>query len=158
MSANPNSMSILDLITANSIVVPLAAENKQEAIDLMVDHLGKIEGLKDIEEIKHLVWSRENQRSTGIGNGLAIPHGKCDSIAKLMLVIGVLADPIEFDAVDDRPVKMIALLLSPTNKIAEHIQALGKVSRLMNDGEFRDTAYCCQSPEELFELVRNACQ
>ena len=151
-------MQILDLITTNSIVVPLAAENKQQAIDLMVDHLGKTESLKDLDEIKHLVWARENQRSTGIGNGLAIPHGKCDSISKLMLVIGILDDPIDFDAVDDQPVKMIALLLSPTKQIAEHIQALGKISRLMNDGEFRNSAYCCQSSDELFELVRSACQ
>ena len=157
MSANPNSMSILDLITADSMVVPLAAATKQEAIDALVEHLGRIEQLADLEEIKHLVWTRENQRSTGIGKGLAIPHGKVDSISRLMLVIGVLAEPIEFEAVDDKPVKMIALLLSPTKKIAEHIQALGKVSRLMSDDGFRDSAYGCQSSEELFELIRGAC-
>ena len=66
-------MSILDLITANSMVVPLAAGSKQEAIDFLVEHLGRTEQLSDPEEIKHLVWTRENQRSTGVGNDLAIP-------------------------------------------------------------------------------------
>ena len=103
MSGNPNSMSILDLITAESMVVPLAATDKQQAIDNLMDHLGTTSNLKDIEELKHLVWTRENQRSTGIGNGLAIPHGKCDSISKLVLVIGVLEEPIEFDSVDGKP-------------------------------------------------------
>ena len=158
MSASPNSMSILDLITNESMVVPLVASDKQQAIDSLMDHLAATSNLDDVEELKHLVWTRENQRSTGIGNGLAIPHGKCDSISKLVLVIGVLAEPIEFDSVDGKPVKMIALLLSPCDKIAEHIQALGKISRLMNDGEFRNSAYCCQSSDELFELVRSACQ
>ena len=125
MSASPNSMSILDLITNESMVVPLVASDKQQAIDSLMDHLAATSNLDDVEELKHLVWTRENQRSTGIGNGLAIPHGKCDSISKLVLVIGVLAEPIEFDSVDGKPVKMIALLLSPCDKIAEHIQALG---------------------------------
>ena len=154
MSASPNSMSILDLITAESMVVPLAATDKQQAIDNLMDHLVTTSNLKDIEELKHLVWTRENQRSTGIGNGLAIPHGKCDSISKLVLVIGVLEEPIEFDSVDGKPVKMIALLLSPCDQIAEHIQALGKISRLMNDEGFRNSAYGCQSPEQLFELIK----
>ena len=154
MSASPNSMSILDLITNESMVVPLVASDKQQAIDSLMDHLAATSNLDDVEELKHLVWTRENQRSTGIGNGLAIPHGKCDSISKLVLVIGVLAEPIEFDSVDGKPVKMIALLLSPCDKIAEHIQALGKISRLMNDENFRNSAYGCQSPEQLFELIK----
>ena len=158
MSASPNSMSILDLISSESMVVPLPATSKQEAMDLLMDHLGSTAKLKDIEEIKHLVWARENQRSTGIGNGLAIPHGKSDSISRLMLVIGVLANPIDFDSVDGKPVKMIALLLSPTNKIAEHVQALGKISRLMNDGAFREKAYGCCDPDELFQLIKCACE
>ena len=157
MSANPNSMSILDLITPDNLVVPLVAENKQQAVDLLVEHLGKAEDIEELDEIKHLVWTRENQRSTGIGNGLAIPHGKSDSISRLMLVIGVLAEPIEFEAVDDKPVRMIALLLSPSKKIAEHIQALGKISRIMNDSEFRDSAYCCENADDLFKLVQDAC-
>ena len=74
-----------------------------------------------------------------------------------MLVIGVLAEPIEFEAVDDKPVRMIALLLSPSKKIAEHIQALGKISRIMNDSEFRDSAYCCENSDDLFKLVQDAC-
>lgn len=156
MSASPNSMSILDLITTESMVVPLVAGDKQEAIDSLVDHMGSTSKLEDVEELKHLVWTRENQRSTGIGNGLAIPHGKSDSISKLVLVIGVLAEPIEFDSVDGKPVKMIALLLSPSDKIAEHIQALGKISRLMNDEDFRDNAYGCQSSKELFDLIKTA--
>ena len=158
MSASPNSMSILDLISSESMVVPLPATSKQEAMDLLMDHLGSTAKLKDIDEIKHLVWTRENQRSTGIGNGLAIPHGKSDSISQLMLVIGVLEDPIDFDSVDGKPVKMIALLLSPTKKIAEHIQALGKISRLMNDGAFREKAYGCGDPDELFQLIKCACE
>ena len=113
--------------------------------------------LPDPEEMKRVVWERESQRSTGIGQGLAIPHGKSQYLKNLIMAIGIIPEGIEFESIDQKPVKMIALLLSPSDRIAEHIQALGRISRLMNDETFRGKAYGARNSEDLYEQIRVAC-
>lgn len=157
MGIHPNSTSIADLAKPGNLVVPLEASDKRSSIDLLVDHVCGAEGVEDAEEMKRLVWAREDQRSTGIGNGLAIPHAKSDAISHLMLGIGILPRPVEFDSIDGKPVGMVALLLSPSNEIAEHIQALGKISRMMNDEGFREAAFACSAAQELRDLIVAAC-
>ena len=99
------------------------------------------------------MWTREQARTTGIGHGLAIPHGKCAGIRGLAMAIGKPAAPIEFAAIDQKPVKLVVLLASPIDKTSDHIQALARVSRLMSSEAFREKIYAAKSPEEIFELV-----
>lgn len=155
MSASSSeATTILDILSPKSITVPFDVSNKQEAIDGLIDLLAEHGHITDPSEMKHVVWERENQRSTGIGEGLAIPHGKSANLNRLVLAIGIPKEPIEFDSIDDRPVKLLALLLSPSDKIAEHIQALGRISRLMKDEDFRETAYRAENPEELYDHIK----
>ena len=149
-------MSIPDLLPRNAICVPLEVSDKQEAIDLLIDQLANGNHIDDADEMKRVVWDRESQRSTGIGEGLAIPHGKSPDLVRLVMAIGVLAEPIDFDSIDGKPVRLIALLLSPANRIGDHIQALGRISRLMANPTVREAAYCATSPEELYELIERA--
>jgi mannitol/fructose-specific phosphotransferase system IIA component (Ntr-type) len=102
--------------------------------------------------LKRVVWEREQQRSTGIGEGLAIPHGKANCSNALVMAIGRPEQPIEFDAIDRKPVRLVILLASPPARTSEHIQALGKISRLMANPTFRETVYRAQSADELFKL------
>jgi PTS system nitrogen regulatory IIA component len=139
-TAASRAMKLLDIIRPESIVVPLAATTKHEAIDAL----------------KRVVWEREMQRSTGIGEGLAIPHGKCPGLAGLVVAIGKPAEPIEFEAIDQKPVRLVILLASPADRIAEHIQALGRISRTMADPAVRNAAYACDSPAALYEIFRKA--
>ena len=155
--SSSRALSILDFLTPESVVVPLEVEGKRDSIDVLVDRLAEKTNLPDPEEMKRVVWEREVQRSTGIGQGLAIPHGKSQYLKNLTMAIGIIPQGIEFDSIDQKPVKMIALLLSPSDRIADHIQALGRISRLMNDESFRAQAYAAQNPEDLYEQIRVAC-
>ena len=155
--SSSRALSILDFLTPESVMVPLEVEGKRDSIDVLVDRLAEKTNLPDPEEMKRVVWEREVQRSTGIGQGLAIPHGKSQYLKNLTMAIGIIPQGIEFDSIDQKPVKMIALLLSPSDRIADHIQALGRISRLMNDEAFRAQAYAAQNSEDLYEQIRVAC-
>ena len=150
---SPEAVTILDILSKDSIKVPFEVDSKQAAIDGLIELLGEQGHIDDVEDMKHVVWERENQRSTGIGEGIAIPHGKSDKVNRLFLAIGIPTTPIEFGSIDGKPVKLLALLVSPADRIAEHIQALGRISRLMGNEEFRESAYEASSPAELYEQI-----
>ena len=149
-------MELIDLIQENTIRVPLIANDRQEAIGELVDVLGGEGAISDCDTIRQLVWERELQRTTGIGEGLAIQHGRCDNLTHKVMAMGRPDTPIDFASADKRPVELIILLVSPTNNTSDHIQALGRISRLMVDRTFRENAYATESANELFELFHGA--
>jgi len=149
-------MNLLDIMTLEAIKIPLEATTKKAAIEELVELLSAAHLIEDAEALKAAVWQREQQRTTGIGEGLAIPHGKCRSSQELHLAIGRPAQDMDFGSVDKKPVKLIVLLASPPNKTSDHIQALGKISRLVANPEFRDAAYSAESAAALYDLFRKA--
>jgi mannitol/fructose-specific phosphotransferase system IIA component (Ntr-type) len=149
-------MNILDILSPDAIKVPLDASHKQAAIEELIDLLGARGFVTDGPSLKRAVWEREQQRSTGIGEGLAIPHGKSTSARALTMAVGKPKEPIEFGSIDRKPVRLIILLVSPADRIAEHIQALGKVSRLMTNPTFRASCYEASSAVQLYDLFRKA--
>ena len=149
-------MELIDLIQENTIRVPLVANDRQEAIGELVDVLGDVGAISDCDTIRQLVWERELQRTTGIGEGLAIPHGRCNNLTHMVMAMGRPETPIDFASADKRPVELIILLVSPTNNTSDHIQALGRISRLVVDRTFREDAYATESASELFELFHGA--
>jgi PTS system fructose-specific IIC component len=149
-------MRLLDLIQLDAIRVPLAATSKHDAIDELVDLLAERKRIADPTALKRVVWEREMQRSTGIGEGLAIPHGKCPGLSSLVAAVGKPTEPLEFDAIDQKPVRLVILLASPADRIAEHIQALGRISRGMSDLKIREAAYSAASAEELLTVFERA--
>jgi len=149
-------MNLLDILSPEAVKVPLAAADKKTAIEELVDVLTATHPVSDVDALKQAVWEREQQRTTGIGEGLAIPHGKCTCANELHLAIGRPAEPMEFGSVDKQPVHLIVLLVSPPNKTSDHIQALGKISRLVANPEFRSKAYSAATAEELYELFAAA--
>lgn len=135
------------------IKVPLEGTTKREAIDELCNLLCSTDVIGDPDNFRRTVWDREGQRSTGIGEGLAIPHGKCAGVREITMAIGLPQEPIEFDSIDGRPVKMIVLLASPANRIADHIQALGRISKFMADPVIRERAFDSPNAESLYELL-----
>jgi mannitol/fructose-specific phosphotransferase system IIA component (Ntr-type) len=149
-------MRILDILSPSSIRAPLHAIEKHAALDELVDLLAQNGLCPDPDAVKKAVWERESQRSTGIGEGLAIPHGKCAAMPGLVLAIGKPPVPLEFGSIDKKPVQLVILLVSPPEKKDEHIQALGKISKIMTSPEFRQRAYAAHNATELYGLFREA--
>ena len=147
-------MNLLDIVTPDCIAVPLAATDKRGIIDELVDLLAKGGKVTDAAALKEAVWSRELTRSTGIGLGLAIPHGKCAGVGNLAMAIGKPREPIDFGAIDNKPVRLFVLLASPPDRTSDHIQALAKVSKLMLMEAFRESIYQATTREEVYELLR----
>ncbi|MFN0011122.1 MAG: PTS sugar transporter subunit IIA [Phycisphaerales bacterium] len=148
-------MNLLDILQQDCIKAPLASTEKRGAIEEMVDLLAAAGKVSNPTVLKDAVWTREQTRTTGIGHGLAIPHGKCSGVANLAMAIGKPAQPIEFQAIDGKPVRLIILLASPPEKASDHIQALARVSRLMMMETFRDSIYAAVTPAEIFELLKS---
>ncbi len=149
-------MKITDILSPDAIKVPLDALENKEAIHELVDVLTDSGVISNSQTLKQVVWEREQQRSTGIGEGLAIPHGKTSCTKNIAIAIGIPSAPIDYDAVDGKPVSMIVLLASPPDKTADHIQALGKISRLMGNESFRRSTYEVKTAEQLYALFRDA--
>lgn len=145
-------MNISEILRPEAVKVPLVATQKQAAIFELVDLLGSLGLVSDPGRLRTVVWEREQQRTTGIGEGLAIPHGKSPSASGLVMAIGRPDTPIDFDSVDRRPVRLIVLLASPPDRTADHIQALGRISRLMSGAAFRERAFSADDADTLYRL------
>lgn len=147
-------MTLLDIVTPSCIRAPLKATDKKGVIDELVDLLASLGKVSDPAGLKEAVWSREQTRTTGIGHGLAIPHGKAPGVKGLAMAIGRPAQPIDFAAIDQKPVKLVILLASPLDRTSDHIQALARVSRLMTREEVRDRIYGAASAQEIYNVLQ----
>ena len=146
-------MLITDILQPESIVVPLDAKDKEAAIIALVDTLAGNENITDAADLRQAVLQREQTRTTGIGHGVAIPHGKCTGCKSLAMAIGRLADPIEFNAIDGNPVDLIFLLASPLDQTGPHIQALAAISRMLTEPDVRSAIKRAENAESLLKLI-----
>ncbi len=146
-------MNLLEILDRSCIKAPLESTEKQAVINELVDVLAECGRVGNPDALKEAVWTREQTRTTGIGHGLAIPHGKCPGMDSLAMAIGKPAEPLDFEAIDGRPVHLVVLLASPPDRTSDHIQALARVSRLMTMEDFRERIYAAQSAEEIWNLI-----
>jgi len=146
-------MRLVDILKPENIKVPLEAHTKTDAITELVGVLAKNESVADAKKVLDAVLERESTRTTGIGNGLAIPHGKCTGAKDLVMAIGKAGTPIDFQAIDGRPVSLIWLLVSPPDKTGPHIHALARISRLMTIDKFRHALMAAKTPQEAYDLI-----
>lgn len=146
-------MRLTEILQPDCVKVPLQSQDKEAAIYELVDLLADKTTISDPEGLKKAVWQRETTRTTGIGHGIGIPHGKADGVDRLRMAIGLPPQPLEFGAIDKRPVDLIILLASPVDQTGPHIQALARISRLLTDEHFRNTLKKSKSAEELYELI-----
>jgi fructose-specific phosphotransferase system IIA component len=147
-------MLLSQIIQPTCIKVPMNSNDKQSAIIELIDLLDSNNLLSDKAAAVDAVTAREQTRSTGIGSGIAIPHGKCNAVQQLIMAIGIAKKPIEFDSVDDKPVSIIIMLISPLNETGPHIQALASISRLMLNEQFKQSIEQASSAEELYRLLQ----
>lgn len=148
-------MNLLDILSPECIRSPLTATDKKGVIEELVDCLASSGRVRDAKALKDAVWTRELTRTTGIGHGLAIPHGKCPGMTSVAMAVGRPASPMDFEAIDGQPVRLVVLLASPPDKTSDHIQALARISRLMTMNDFREKIYAANSAPEIYELLRS---
>ena len=146
-------MVLTQILEPECIKVPLAGRDKESVITELVDILDANKLLVDKNDVLQAVLSRENTRSTGIGSGIAIPHGKCKGVEDLVMAIGISRQGVDFQSIDNKPVHIIVLLASPTDRTGPHIQALARISRLMLDEEFKNKLQNAASARELYDLI-----
>jgi fructose-specific phosphotransferase system IIA component len=146
-------MRLTEILKVENIKVPLAATTKNDAIAELVHLLATNGFVTDEKKVLESVMEREATRTTGIGNGLAIPHGKCSGTTDLVMAIGKPAQPIDFQSIDGRPVSVIWMLTSPPDKTAPHIHALARISRLMTMDKFQQALRAAKSSQEVFDAI-----
>ncbi|ARN57936.1 PTS sugar transporter subunit IIA [Sedimentisphaera salicampi] len=146
-------MLISQILKKSSIIVPLKSAEKDDVIEELIDKLNENGLLTDRDDVLDKVMTREMTRSTGIGQGIAIPHGKSKGVNELIMAMGIASSEIDFDSIDNKPVSIVILLVSPAGQTGPHIQALAKISRLMLDGDFRQKLQDAQDAEEVYNLL-----
>lgn len=146
-------MKITPILEKACIRVPLQATEKTAAITELVDALDEAGQLTDRDAVLKAVLNREQTRSTGIGLGLAVPHGKSHGCGGLAMAVGKPQAPMEFDAIDGRPCQFIVLLASPVDKTGPHIQALAGISRLWQNESFRRQVFEVKTADDLLTAI-----
>ncbi|MFA5292836.1 MAG: PTS sugar transporter subunit IIA [Phycisphaerae bacterium] len=146
-------MVLTQILKPVCVKVPLGGKDKDSAIQELVELLDAGKLLTNKDEVLLAVRSRESTRSTGIGSGIAIPHGKCKGVKELVMAIGISRDGIDFQSIDSKPVYIVVLLASPMDRTGPHIQALARISRLMLDEDFKNKLQNAASADELYNLI-----
>ncbi|NQV48058.1 MAG: PTS IIA-like nitrogen regulatory protein PtsN [Rhodospirillaceae bacterium] len=145
-------MEITDLITTAGVVANLRATSKKQALQDLAKLAAEITGLHE-RAIFDVLMERERLGTTGVGNGIAIPHGKLASLDKLYGLFARLETPIDFQSIDEQPVDLIFLLLAPESAGADHLKALARVSRLLRDKQACEKLRGTDNADALFALL-----
>ena len=149
-------MRITDLLDARSILLDASPKSKSEALDQIVDLMVKSEKINDKEAYRKQVYAREEESTTGIGEGIAIPHGKCDAVKKPGLAAMVVKNGVEFEALDDEPVTLLFLIAAPNTEDNIHLDVLSKLSVLLMNEEFTESLRNAKTVEEFMNIINDA--
>ena len=146
-------MDVAALIQTDIIVTPMQANSRNDAIRELVEVLGAKGCVSDVDAAVELVWEREQERTTGIGEGLAVPHARVPGLDRVQVAVGRPPTGIDFNAFDQKPVQLVVLVLSPPERTADHIQVLGWFSRRLADRITRLAVYEADSAEAMVDLL-----
>jgi fructose-specific phosphotransferase system IIA component len=146
-------MRLSEILKPEKTKIPVLSPAKTEAIGELVTLLAQNSQITDAKTVLAAVLEREATRTTGIGNGLAIPHGKAAGMDHLVMAIGKPQHPIDFQSIDGKPVTIIWLLCSPLDQTAPHIHALARISRLMTLDKFRANLNAAVTAQEMYDII-----
>ena len=149
-------MKITDLLSEKAINLHGKANSKEEAIIQLVDLMVENENINDKEAYKQAVLKREEEGTTGIGEGIAIPHGKTDAVEKPGLAAMIIPDGVDFKSLDGSPAKLLFLIAAPNTKDNVHLDVLSRLSTLLMDTEFRQALYDAKTPKEFLKCIDRA--
>ena len=146
-------MRITDLLVKYSISLNAAPADKKETLDLAVELMAKSGKLSDVEKYREQVYAREEESTTGIGEGIAIPHGKCDAVKAPGLAAMVIKNGVEYESLDGEPVTLLFLIAAPNTKDNVHLDVLSKLSVMLMDENFTTSLRNAKSVEEFLQII-----
>ena len=149
-------MRITDLLDVRSISLNAAPTDKSQTLDAAVALMAKSGKLSDQEAYRAQVYAREEESTTGIGEGIAIPHGKCDAVQKPGLAAMVIPGGVDFDSLDGEPVTLLFLIAAPNTEDNVHLDVLSKLSMMLMDEEFTKNLRAAKTPEEFLQIIDQA--
>ena len=147
------SMDLRTVLTTDTVDLHLKGTTKEEIIDEMLDILVKAGKVTDKAAARECVLDRERKMSTGMKHGIAIPHGKTDTVSDLVACIGISDNPVDFDSLDQEPCRIFIMTLSPVNKTGPHLQFLAEVSLLFKSPEKRQLILNTQDKSEVIKIL-----
>lgn len=148
-----HNMRITDLLDKNSISLNAAPADKKETLDLAVELMAKSGKLSDVEKYREQVYAREEESTTGIGEGIAIPHGKCDAVKAPGLAAMVIKNGVEYESLDGEPVTLLFLIAAPNTKDNVHLDVLSKLSVMLMDENFTTSLRNAKSVDEFLQII-----
>ena len=148
-------MKILDVLRKQSITVDLKATDKKGVLEELVASVAAFSNAVP-EEMVRVLLDRERLGSTGIGNGIGIPHGKLKGLEKLVLGFGISRKGVDFESMDNRPTYLFFLLITPEDSTGPHLKLLARISRILKSVPFREKLMNAADQDEIFELIREA--
>ena len=148
-------MQIMDFLNEKAVCANLKAQDKEGAIRELVDMLFKAGVIKDKEELINTLLAREALGSTGIGQGIGIPHGKTNKVKDLVAAFGLSRKGVNFDSLDGEPVYIFFLLVAPEESAGPHLKALARISRLLKDKYFRDLLKDAKDEKAIIKILKD---
>jgi fructose-specific phosphotransferase system IIA component len=147
-------MKITDVLEEQFVRTNLPGTSKEEIIDSMIRLVGNSQNVLDKEKVRQAIFEREKIMSTGVGNGFAIPHGKTDAVKDIVAAFAITERPVDYQALDEQPVRLVFLLVGRDSLVGPHIKLLSRISRMMNKEEFRKELLASKTSKEVIELFR----
>ena len=147
-------MKITEFLSKDGIKIGMESVEKEDSLKELVGVLAQV---KDIGDHKHIIKAlveRENLGSTGIGQGIAIPHGKTDKVNELVAVLGISSKGVNFESLDGELVFIFFLLVAPKETAGPHLKALAQISRLLRDAYFCELLKRCKTSQEAYDLIK----
>jgi len=144
---------IQDILQKNAIILNLEASDKTNLLIQMAQYLASLYDLKDKDMVVQKILDREAEMSTGIGFGIAIPHARIEGVESVFMLAARLGKGIEFNAIDEQPVHLIFMMLSPPNATSPYTQVLSSLSRIMSYEEIRKSLIETDSPESFLSVI-----
>jgi nitrogen PTS system EIIA component len=146
-------MRILDFLQYEAIILSLQADSKKAVLEELVQPIAEAHPHVDKDGLVETLVSRESLGSTGIGGGIAIPHGKYDGLSHLVASFGRSPKGVDFSSMDNKPAHLFFLLLAPRNSAGEHLKALARISRLFKDPLLKSSLQKAETAEEIYRIL-----
>jgi nitrogen PTS system EIIA component len=146
-------MKVIDFLKQDAIIAELAATTKAAALGELATQMARLNPRVEAAELRRILEERELLASTAIGDGIAIPHGKLDSIGELSGVLARSVPGIEFESIDGHPTHLIFMLVAPVSSTGVHLKALARLSRLFRDADFRRRLLAAPGRDEMYRVI-----